>query len=120
VSGQDLVQTCLQELAAANFPQHLPVDAKGNPTHLPAVVFKQVGGGAVYSHDKGPSAFEPLWEFRCWAATYADAKRLAREVTDAIDGIGMQVTGEADDRENETGTPNVVVTASGYFTSEEA
>jgi hypothetical protein len=120
MSGEDLLMACLQELDAACFPQTLPVNAKGEPTRLPAVVFKQVGGGGVYSHDKGPAGYEPLWELRCWATTYADAKRLARNVTEAIDELGMQVTGEMDDREGQTGTPNVVLTASGFFSSEEA
>jgi hypothetical protein len=120
VSAQDAILACLQELDASAFPLTLPVDSKGQPERLPAVVFKQIGGGGVYSHDKGPAGFEPLWEVRCWAAKYADAKRLAREVTDALDGIGMEVSSEVDDTELSTGTPNVVITASGFFGDEEA
>jgi hypothetical protein len=119
MSMLDDILACLQGLGAAVYPLYLPLDEKGAPTRLPAIVYRQVGGGGVYSHDKGPAAYEPLWEFRCWADTYAGAKRLARSVTGAIDALGMQATSETDDREPETGTPNVIVTAAGFFTDEE-
>jgi hypothetical protein len=120
VSGESAIVVALQELDAELLPLELPVNGKGEPTHIPAVVYKQIGGGGLYSHDKGPSGFEPLWEFRCWHETYAGAKRLARAVVEAIDTLGMQMTGESDDKEGQTGTPNVVVTASGCFSAEEA
>lgn len=119
LSADEAILQVLQELDASAFPLELPVNAKGQPTRLPAVVFKQVGGGAVYSHDKGPAGYDPLWEFRCWATTYADARRLAQNVITAIDDLGMQMSGMTDDREPETGTPNIIVTASGFFPNEE-
>ena len=121
MSTVDIIEAALQELDAQLFPLTLPETSSIVPfDRLPCVVFKQLGGGGVYSHDDGPAADNPQWEFRCWAQTYAGARRLALSVTGALDTIGMQVTSTVDDREVQTSTPNCVVTASGYFEWEDA
>jgi len=109
------IEAAIQELDAQLFPLTLPETFAAAPQEkLPCVVFKQAGGPLLYSHD-GPAAENPMWEFRCWATTYVEAKLLSRRVVGALERIGMEVTSSVDDREVRTGTPNIVVTASGYF-----
>lgn len=111
-----IVLTALQEVDAQVFPGTLPVsDAKEIAGRLPAVVYKQIGGGGIYDHEPGPSLENPLFEFRCWAKLYADAHSLANEVIDVLDTIGIQVTGKADRLEPQTGAWSVVLTGSAMF-----
>jgi len=118
VSAVEDILAVLNELSASVFTGYLPVNAKGEPTRLPAVVLKQVGGGGGYSHDEGPAYDNPLWELRCWGTTYAESRGLAEQATQAIATLGMQVTSTIDDREPQTGTHSCVLTASGYFPTE--
>ena len=118
MSAVEDILAVLNELDAGVFTGTLPVDVHGKPTRLPAVVIKQVGGGGVYAHEDGEAAENPLWEFRCWADSYAGTRTLALEVKGAIAPLGMQVSSHVDDIEPQTGTRNAVLTASGHFPTE--
>jgi hypothetical protein len=120
VGADEQVYAMLKELDAAAYPSGLPVNDKGEPTgNLPAVVFKQIGGGGAYSHD-GMAAEVPLWEFRCWATTYAAARTLARQARVLLEQVGLQMTSMTDQPEPQSGLYWCAVTMDGYFPEEDA
>lgn len=63
------------------YPMKLPQ----NPT-LPAITYQKISGLRVQSHD-GPSGLAyPRFQVSCWGESYSDAKQVAEEVRQDLDG----------------------------------
>lgn len=102
----------------AVYPVRLPQDPP-----LPAVTYTRIATPMIRTI-RGGKVFNPVFQFDCWAASYAGAKGLAASVRDALDGFsglmgganGVQVqavyvTSEMDDFEATPGIYRVIVEA---------
>lgn len=100
------------------YPVRLPQDPP-----LPAVTYTRVATPMIRTI-RGGKVYNPVFQFDCWAASYAGAKGLAASVRDALDGFsglmggvgGVQVqaiyiNSEMDDFEATPGIYRVIVEA---------
>ncbi len=83
------------------YPRLLPQNAT-----LPAVVYSQVSGLRVTTHDKAANFTDQVYQFECVASDYKSMKKLAEKVRQAMEGFqgtmgatnvqGVFMTGERD------------------------
>lgn len=120
MAGESEILAALQELGVSTFPGALPAGEREAPEdRIPACVFKQLGGGSVWAHD-GEAGTAPVWEVRCWAGTYSEAKTLAKRAKQALATGAFLASSEVDGGYEELiGAWSVVLTATGWLPSEE-
>ena len=53
---------------------------------LPAIMYFQVSNPFEHSHDGASKLQHPRFQMDCWASTYLEAKTLANELLELIDG----------------------------------
>lgn len=63
------------------YPLSLP-----QPAVLPAVTFRSFAGTREYAHDGDQSLSRHRIQLSCWAGTYDEARKLAEDLTAALDG----------------------------------
>lgn len=53
---------------------------------LPCIVYQQIHGPRVYSHEGDSQLLYPRYQFSCWAKTYKEAKQVAEALASLLSG----------------------------------